>query len=374
MMAKSIITDEINLVELRAADTTDLNANNLIVEKFSQAKECIPSILLIDEIDKIAGASDDFFMENNDNASKILLEELDSIKPNCGVLVVATCNDYNSLHKALRRSGRFDRAIQIKNPTYDERMKIADLYLDNVKLNKEINSEYIAKITPNFTGAEIETLINEASIEALSTNESLNKKSLNRALNRMRFKSVENEELSDDEAKIVSVHEAGHALLTVLTAPETLNTVSIIPQGNAKGFVMMGDSRVPRFMRGYKPPRAKQTFKNVIIAFGGRAAEKLVFKKYSEGYNSDLSNAYELIYDDLVSEGLYGTKYFEIVRGPVISDEATNKIKKLMVKYEKDATKMLKKHIKLLRIISDALFERKTLSQEEVLELCNGYI
>lgn len=379
MMAKSIVTEGINLVELRAADTTDENANDLIVEKFMRAKENIPSILLIDEIDKIAGTSDRFFMEDNDNASKILLEEFDSVKPNSGVLIVATCNNLQSLHPALRRSGRFDREIEIKNPTFKERVLISELYLNQVKLDKSIDANYVAKTTPNFTGAEIETLINEASIQAYSNKTILDKNSLTKALNRMRFKNVEGSDLSVKEAYKVAIHEAGHALITYLTAKESLGTVSIIPQGKSKGHISLVEDDMDGVFLGDVPYNyairkrisKKTKCPNVNIAFGGRAAEKVIFNNVDAGSRSDLENAYYQIFDSIALEGLYGVKYFSPNPG-AIPKEIRKKISKQMTLYEKDTIKLIKRHKKILEKIADALVDRKTLAQEEVFEICEA--
>lgn len=372
VMAKSIISDEINLVELRAADTTGVDANELIVERFKEAKSKVPSILLIDEIDKIAGVSQDFYMESNDNASKILLEEFDAIKPNSGVLIVATCNDILALHPALRRSGRFDREIQIKNPTFKERIEIANLYLDQIKIEKSVDATYIAKTTPNYTGADIETLINESSIQAMATSKVLDKNSLTKALNRMRFMNVESDELTGDEAYKVAIHEAGHALMTALIDPSILGSVSIVPQGNSKGHTSIMDASKHEleqyyFHRRYIPTKQD----NVFIAFAGRAAQYIEFKEYFDGAAFDLKTAYELITRDVSFNAIYGTKYY-VPSGAMIGRKTKSgkKINKLMLKAEKKTIKILKKNYKALKEIALALVERKTLSREDIFEIC----
>ena len=107
VMAKSIADENINIIELRAADCTRDNSEEFIQEAFAQAKKMKPCLLLIDEFDKIAGLRDEYYIAMNDKAMKILLQELDSLKDENGVLVVATCNDIRRLGPALVRSGRF---------------------------------------------------------------------------------------------------------------------------------------------------------------------------------------------------------------------------------------------------------------------------
>ena len=121
VMAKSIADEHINIVELRAADCTRDNSEEFIQEAFAKAKEMKPCLLLIDEFDKIAGCRDEFYMEMNDKAMKILLQELDSLKEENDVLVVATCNDIRRLGPALVRSGRFDRIFEIGLPSLEDR-------------------------------------------------------------------------------------------------------------------------------------------------------------------------------------------------------------------------------------------------------------
>ena len=115
IMARAIGADPLRRIELCSAACTKEDAADAIVKAFEQARNNTPSVLLIDEIDKIAESSADFYMEGNDNIMKILLQELDGEK-NKGVLIIATCNDYERMNSALIRSGRFDRIIRIPDP------------------------------------------------------------------------------------------------------------------------------------------------------------------------------------------------------------------------------------------------------------------
>ena len=117
VMARAIADEGIALIEVRAADCCEENAAEKLQSAFEKAKTSAPSVLLLDELDKLAGGSRYYFMEDNDNTRKILLQELDKLAENDGVLVVATCNDIRSLGDALVRSGRFDRQLAVVPPS-----------------------------------------------------------------------------------------------------------------------------------------------------------------------------------------------------------------------------------------------------------------
>lgn len=152
VMAKSIADENINIIELRAADCTRDNSEEFIQEAFAQAKKMKPCLLLIDEFDKIAGLRDEYYIAMNDKAMKILLQELDSLKDENGVLVVATCNDIRRLGPALVRSGRFDRIFEIGLPSLDDRKKILSLYFDRIRMPKNLDVDYVARVTSGYSG------------------------------------------------------------------------------------------------------------------------------------------------------------------------------------------------------------------------------
>ena len=128
VLARSIAGDGINIVELRSADCCEEDAPEAIKSVFEEAKRLIPSVILLDELDKIAGTSTNFFMESNDAVKKTLLQELDALSEEDDILVVATCNDTDVLGDALLRPGRFDRQLHIDLPNEETREQILEEY------------------------------------------------------------------------------------------------------------------------------------------------------------------------------------------------------------------------------------------------------
>ena len=165
-LAKSIAADGISLIELRAANCCEEDAVNELKAVFERAKNSAPAVILLDELDKIAGTSESFMMEMNDSIKKALLQELDGLNEDDDVLVAATCNDTDSIGEALLRPGRFDRRLHIEAPDEATRRLIVKEYFDRLKMKNDVDYGYIAKITYGYTGAKIECLANETGILA----------------------------------------------------------------------------------------------------------------------------------------------------------------------------------------------------------------
>lgn len=282
VMAKSIADENINIIELRAADCTRDNSEEFIQEAFAQAKKMKPCLLLIDEFDKIAGLRDEYYIAMNDKAMKILLQELDSLKDENGVLVVATCNDIRRLGPALVRSGRFDRIFEIGLPSLDDRKKILSLYFDRIKMPKNLDVDYVARVTSGYSGAQLECLVNESGILAIERKQSdIDFDCFQTAMNRLAFHGVEGE-IKDSEKHLVAVHEAGHAIVALYLKPDKVSTATIIPQGQSKGHTrMIYDDEICC-------SENSDGIDDVAIALGGRVAEIIEFGEASCGCSNDM--------------------------------------------------------------------------------------
>ena len=322
VMAKSIADEHINIVELRAADCTRDNSEEFIQEAFAKAKEMKPCLLLIDEFDKIAGCREEFYMEMNDKAMKILLQELDSLKEENGVLVVATCNDIRRLGPALVRSGRFDRIFEIGLPSLDDRKKILSLYYDKITMEKSLDVDYVARVTSGYSGAQLECLVNESGILAIERGQtSIDFDCFQTAMNRLAFHGIEGE-IKDNEKHLVSVHEAGHAIVALYLKPDKLSTATIIPQGQSKGHTRM------IFDEDMYCSKNSDGLDDVAIALGGRVAEIVEFGEASCGCSDDLGKALRTL-DFMITEGgKFGYEYLQCrtIRGGVSSEEQCQKI------------------------------------------------
>lgn len=255
---------------------------------FAQAKAKSPAIIFIDEIDAIGRArGKGNFTGGNDereNTLNQLLTEMDGFGTDTNVIVMAATNRADILDKALMRAGRFDRSIYVDLPELHERKQIFEVHLAKIKLDPNIDREFLAKQTPGFSGADIANVCNEAAlIAARNSHESVTKQDFLDAVDRI-IGGLEkkNKAIKPSEKRRVAFHEAGHATISWLVehaAP--LLKVTIVPRGRSLGAAW------------YLPEErqlttTEQMLDEICATLGGRAAEQAVFGNISTGALSDL--------------------------------------------------------------------------------------
>lgn len=334
----------------------------------------MPCVLLIDELDKIAEGSPNYYMEGNDRIMKVLLQELDAQTENSGILVLATCNYFEFINPALLRSGRFDRIIGIENPSLENRAAISEMYLSKINIKKSVDVEYLAKVTNGYTGAQIECIINEAGILAMETKSmEITMPLIRTAMNRIAFKSIEGKAGKEDERRISAVHEAGHAIAAMTVSADTFSSATIIPQGQTKGHIHMFG-----IVKNYGLTGSVADAENeVMIALAGTAAEKLVFgTKYLTSEN-DLDKANNILQHMITRIGGYGyDMVFNIQQqpiGPFIPEYVKEKIfrtkTEILNRLDGQATEIITSNRRWFDAVVNALVDRFTLTKEEILEL-----
>ncbi|WP_372918169.1 ATP-dependent zinc metalloprotease FtsH [Salegentibacter sp.] len=256
---------------------------------FKQAKEKSPSIIFIDEIDAIGRArGKSNFSGSNDereNTLNQLLTEMDGFGTNTNVIVVAATNRADVLDKALMRAGRFDRQIYVDLPDLNERKEIFEVHLKPLKkVAEELDTEFLAKQTPGFSGADIANVCNEAAlIAARKGNKAVGKQDFLDAVDRIvGGLEKKNKIITPDEKKAIAFHEAGHATVSwMLEHAAPLVKVTIVPRGQSLGAAWY----LPEERLIVRP---EQMLDEMCAALGGRAAEKVIFNKISTGALSDL--------------------------------------------------------------------------------------
>ena len=263
---------------------------------FKQAKEKAPSIIFIDEIDAIGRArGKNNNMGSNDereNTLNQLLTEMDGFGTNSGVIILAATNRADVLDKALMRAGRFDRQIYVDMPDLNERREIFNVHLKPIKLEKEMDIDFLAKQTPGFSGADIANLCNEAAlIAARKDKKAVEKQDFLDAVDRI-IGGLEkkNKIITKDEKRAIAFHEAGHAAVSWLAEhAHPLVKVTIVPRGQSLGAAW------------YLPEErsittTEQLLDEMCAALGGRAAEEITFGKISTGALSDLEKVTKQAY------------------------------------------------------------------------------
>lgn len=347
---------------------------------FKQAKEKAPCIVFIDEIDAIGrsrgrgqlpGANDE-----RENTLNSLLVEMDGFATDSGVIILAATNRPDVLDSALLRPGRFDRQISIDKPDIVGREAIFKVHLKPIKLDPTVDVKKIAAQTPGFAGAEIANVCNEAAlIAARRDKKAVDMQDFQDAIDRV-IGGLEkkNKIILPEEKKIVAFHEAGHAVAGwFLEHADPLVKVSIVPRGVAAlGYAQY----LPREQFLYQ---TEQMLDEMCMAFGGRAAEEIVFGKISTGALSDLERitkmAYSIVsiygmnpvignisyYDSKQSEYSFQKPYSEAT-----AERIDNEVKRLIDDAYERTKRLLTQHRQHLDLIAKELLEKEILFQADL--------
>jgi len=263
-------------------------------DMFAQGKKHAPCIIFIDEIDAVGRSRGAGLGGGNDEREQTLnqlLVEMDGFEVNEGIIVIAATNRPDVLDPALLRPGRFDRHVVVPLPDIKGRENILKTHSKNIELNKEVNLNTIARGTPGFTGADLANLVNEAALwAARQDKDAVGNEDFEYARDKVMM-GAERRSLmiTDEEKETTAYHEVGHALVAVsIEEVDPVHKVSIIPRGRALGVTML----LPEEDRHSHNKRA--LLGQIAMMMGGRAAEHLVFKRYTTGASDDLKKATEL--------------------------------------------------------------------------------
>jgi cell division protease FtsH len=255
---------------------------------FKQAKEKSPAIIFIDEIDAVGRARGKNSMsggnDERENTLNQLLTEMDGFGTNTHVIVIAATNRADVLDKALMRAGRFDRQIYVDLPDIRERKEIFEVHLAPLKKVEGLDTDFLAKQTPGFSGADIANVCNEAALIAARHNKSaVDKQDFLDAVDRIvGGLEKKNKIVTPAEKRAIAVHEAGHATVSwMLEHAAPLIKVTIVPRGQSLGAAWY----LPEERLIVRPD---QMLDEMCATMGGRAAEKVVFDTISTGALSDL--------------------------------------------------------------------------------------
>jgi cell division protease FtsH len=359
---------------------------------FEQGKKSAPCIIFIDEIDAVGrhrGAGLGGGHDEREQTLNQLLVEMDGFEQNSGVILIAATNRPDVLDPALLRPGRFDRQVVVDRPDVRGREGIFKVHVRNIPLGEDVNLETLAKGTPGLSGADLANLVNEAALLAARQNEkAVSMKHFEAAKDKVMM-GTERKSLiiSDREKRITSYHESGHVLVArMIPEADPVHKVTIIPRGRALGLTT------------YLPIDEKHTYSKqyleamITYAFGGRAAEKLIFDELTTGAGNDIERASMLARKMVCEWGMsdklgpltYGAKEEEIFLGREITrrrdfSEDTGRViddevKKIVTACMKRADKILESNIDKLHLLANALLEREILDGEEIDRVLRGEI
>lgn len=348
-----------------------------IREMFTTAKKSAPCIIFIDEIDAVGRKRAS--TSTNEQTLNQLLVEMDGFETNLGVIIMAATNRADVLDEALLRPGRFDRQISLSWPDIREREAILRLHARNKNISPKVNFQRIAERTPGFSGAQLENVLNEATLLAVRHNKTvIGLVEIDEAIDRVVGGPAKTSRvITDMDKKIVSYHEAGHALIGLkLEYASKVQKVTIIPRGQAGGYTIMTPKEDTMF---YSKVHLRATITGYL---GGRASEEIMFgsANITTGAHDDLEKATTIARRMITEYGMsseLGLVQFENPRDEY-SPFATNKfsddiaskidgeIKKLLDTCYIEAVATIKKHKDTLELIAKSLMILETITAEQI--------
>ena len=355
-------------------------------DMFAQGKKHAPCIIFIDEIDAVGRSRGAGLGGGNDEREQTLnqlLVEMDGFEVNEGIIVIAATNRPDVLDPALLRPGRFDRHVVVPTPDINGRENILKTHSKNIELDKKVNLNTIARGTPGFTGADLANLVNEAALwAARQDKDTVENEDFEYARDKVMM-GAERRSLmvTDEEKETTAYHEVGHALVAAsIEEVDPVHKVSIIPRGRALGVTML----LPEEDRHSHNKRA--LLGQIAMMMGGRAAEQLVFKRFTTGASDDLKRATELARKMVcqwgMSEKLGPLTYAEdaghvflgrdLQQHKEFSNESMKMIDEEVLEilnssYDR-AKKVLKTNRKVLNSLAKTLLEKETIDGEQVLQ------
>ena len=355
---------------------------------FEQAKKNAPCIIFIDEIDAVGrqrGAGLGGGHDEREQTLNQLLVEMDGFGVNEGIIMIAATNRPDILDPALLRPGRFDRRILVGAPDVKGREEVLKVHTRNKHLSEDVDLKVLAKMTPGFSGADLENLTNEAALLAVRGGKSsIDMADIEEAITRViAGPEKKSRVVSEYDRRITAVHESGHAVVSnVLEYADPVHEISIIQRGMAAGYTM----NLPEEDRTHTSK--KQLKDKMVELLGGRVAEKLVIGDISAGAKNDIDRASHIARSMVMEYGMSdvigpisfgnsdGGEVFlgrDIGKSSNISEETSAKIdeeiKKLIDEAYDRAESILRENISKLNAVTDVLLQKEKIDGDEFREI-----
>ena len=354
---------------------------------FKQAREQAPAIVFIDELDAIGRARGQMAIGGSSEQEQTLnqiLTEMDGFSSREGIIVLAATNQPDVLDKALLRPGRFDRRVVVNLPDKAGREAILKVHTRNVPLAKEASLADLAAVTPGFSGADLRNLVNEAALLAARRGQNdVRHQDFLDALEKIVLGPERPLLLSRADKERIAYHEGGHAILgLVVPGADPVNRVTIVPRGQALGVTYQRpDSDRYNYPEAYLRAR-------IIGMLGGRAAEEIVYGTRTTGAESDIEQATALARGMVTrwgmserlglvqlaprenpylngASGYASTRPFSENTAEAIDAE----VRKIIGESHEEAKRLLSLHRKQLDALVEALLQRETLNEQEILQV-----
>lgn len=333
-----------------------VGANN-VRDFFREAKKVSPAIAFIDEIDSLGrereGGNNH---EEHDHCLNQLLACMDGFHQNDNVVIIGATNNYSLLDKALLRPGRFDRHISMPIPDINGREAIFKVHTRKKPVSDGVDFRHLSTLTFGFTGAQIESICNEAAIVAASRDgEEITSSDFMSGIDRVVVGLKQAREITPNAREIIACHESGHAILGYLGGFKTTGKITILARGNALGYVLSA--------RENDDPieKEEEMYATLRQVLGGRAAEEVYANTRTSGAASDLEYATSLARNMVYRFGLGDT----LMQSRDISASKDKNADKILQKSFAQAKAILVHYRQVLDGLTSELLKRETLEKDE---------
>ena len=350
---------------------------------FEQAQKNMPCIIFIDEIDAVGRQRGAGLGGGNDEREQTLnqlLVQMDGFEASSSIIVMAATNRADILDPALMRPGRFDRQIYVNVPDVKGREEIFKVHSRNKPLASDINFKSLARLTPGFTGADIENILNESAILAARADRKIiTMKDISEAVNKVMAGPAKKSRLiTESDKRITAYHESGHAIVAKLMKHcDDVHEVSIIPRGMAAGYTITLPENDDNHMTKGK------LLDNIAMMLGGRAAEEIVIQDISTGASNDIQRATQLARKMVTEWGMsdsIGNMYLgsseEVFLGrdyqthlnysEEVAAKIDEEVKTIIDTQYQVALNILKSNRPIMDAMVKALYEKETIYEDEI--------
>lgn len=355
---------------------------------FKQAQQNAPCIIFIDEIDAIGKSRDTRYGGNDEREQTLnqLLSEMDGFDASKGVLVMAATNRPEILDKALLRPGRFDRRIIVDKPDLKGRVEILRVHAQDVKMDESVDLEAIALATSGAVGSDLANMINEAAINAVKHKRAfVSQQDLLEAVEVVLVgKEKKDRVMNQEERRIVSYHEVGHALISALQKhSEPVQKITIVPRTmGALGYVMQTPEE-EKFLNS-----RDEILDMITMALGGRAAEEIVFNSVTTGAANDIEKATYYARRMITMYGMseeFGLMALETVENQYLdgrtvlncADATAAQVDQAVMRVLKhaygEAKEMLGRNREIMDEIAEFLIREETITGKQFMEIFNAH-
>lgn len=357
---------------------------------FDQAKQHLPAIIFIDELDavgRLRGAGLGGGHDEREQTLNALLVEMDGFDPNADVILLAATNRPDILDPALLRPGRFDRRVVVPNPDVKEREAILQIYCKNKPLADDVDLKVLARRSPGFSGADIENLVNEAALLAARRNKKIiTMPEFDEAIERViAGPERKSRVIRDAERRVLAYHEAGHALVgSMLPNFDATYKVTILPRGMALGYTIS----LPEDDR-YLMTKT-ELLSRMTQALGGRASEELIIGDITTGAANDLERVTQIAREMVTEYGMsdelgpvtYGRKHGPVFLAKEFAEERNysediarridDEVRRIVDTCYSRAREIIMDHREKMERLVEVLLDQETLDQDEVAAIMAG--